>query len=119
MDKFFSDLKKTFNTAASKVAKKSGKMYEISKLTLAISAAKGDINDEYEKIGRMIYEGYKNKDVSSQDVTSHCELIDAKFEQIEKYREKLSELKDLKQCPVCKAELSKDSTFCANCGEKL
>jgi hypothetical protein len=25
-------------------------MYEISKLTLAISAAKGDINDEYEKI---------------------------------------------------------------------
>lgn len=119
MEKFFEDIKKSFSRAADKVAKKSGEVLEISKLTFAISGANSDINSEYEKIGKMIYNGYKENVVSSDDVTTHCEAIDAKLAEIETYRQKLNELKCSKTCPVCNAEVSRTSTFCAKCGEKL
>lgn len=119
MEKIFSDFKKTFKRTVNTVTKKTGKFMEISKLTLAISGLNSDIKDEYEKIGEAIYKGYKKNDVPSQDVTAHCELIDAKITEIERLREKLSVLKDVRVCPLCKAEISKESTFCAKCGERL
>lgn len=119
MEKIFEDFKKTLSRAAGRVAKKSGEMLETSKLTLAISGANSDIRDLYEKIGKMIYEGYKDNAVSSEDVTAHCEVIDAKFAEILMLRQSLNELKCLRTCPICNAEVSKESTFCAKCGEKL
>lgn len=119
MEKFFQNFKRTFSKAAGKVAKKSGEVFEVSKLTLAIAAANNEIEAEYEKIGKLIYEGYKNDSVQSEEVTVHCALIDSKLEEIEEYKEKLSAVKAQKICPFCKAEISKESTFCAKCGEKL
>lgn len=119
MEKMFEDFKRNFSRAACSVAKKSGVILETSKLTLAISSANSDIRDEYEKIGKKIYEGYKENSVSSEDITAHCELIDAKFAEIKLYRHSLNELKKLRVCPICKAEVSKESTYCAKCGEKL
>lgn len=119
MDNFLEDFKKTFSRAAGKVAKKSGEVLETSKLTLAISAANSDIKDEYETIGKMVYAGYKDNVVSSDDVTVHCEAIDAKMAEIEEHRRKLNELKCVRVCTACNAEVSKSSTYCAKCGEKL
>ena len=119
MDNLFQDVKKTFTRVANKVTRQSGKYYQISKHTLAISGINSDIKEEYEKIGRKIYDGYKNNEISSQDVSAHCELIDEKFKQIEKHRLILSDLKNSRMCPQCQAEISKESTFCANCGEKM
>ncbi|NLB81437.1 MAG: zinc ribbon domain-containing protein [Clostridiaceae bacterium] len=119
MDYLFKDVKKTFTRVANKVTRQSGKYYQISKHTLAISGINSDIKEEYEKIGRKIYDGYKNNEISSQDVSAHCELIDEKFKQIEKHRLILSDLKNSRMCPQCQAEISKESTFCANCGEKM
>lgn len=119
MEKIFEDMKKTISSAARTVARKSGKIMETSKITLAISGANSDIKEEYEKIGELIYKSYKNGEASIPDIAAHCELIDAKLEQIEQYREKLGRLKNVKLCPACKAQLSSESTFCAKCGEKL
>ena len=119
MENTFSDFKKTFTRTVNKLTKQSGKLLEISKVTLAISGLNSDIKDEYEKIGKIIYEGYKNNDAPSQDVTAHCELIDAKLVEIETHRQKLGELKNKKVCQHCKAEVSSESAFCAKCGEKL
>ncbi|OQB16096.1 MAG: Rad50 zinc hook motif protein [Firmicutes bacterium ADurb.Bin193] len=119
MEKIFEDIKKTFSRAAGKFAKKSGEVLEVSKLTLAISAANSDIKEEYEKIGRIIYEGREKNDLTTEELNAHFEAIDGLLAKIGEYRQKLNEIKNVRVCPVCGAELSKDSTFCAKCGEKL
>ncbi|MDR0405378.1 MAG: zinc ribbon domain-containing protein [Clostridiales bacterium] len=119
MEKIFEDLKKTVSRAAGTIAKKSGVALKISKLTLAISSANGDVKEEYEKIGKMIYAGYKDQAVSSDDVTARCGAIDAKLEEIALYRRQLNALKNTRICSSCGAEVSKESAFCAKCGEQL
>ncbi len=119
MEKFLKNFTRTFSKAAGKVAKKSGEVFEVSKLTLSIAAANNEIDEEYEKIGKLIYEAYKNDSMQSEDVTVHCALIDSKLAEIEELRGKLNVVKSQRICPNCNAEISKESTFCAKCGEKL
>ena len=119
MEKFISDLKKTLSGTFSKVAKKSGEVVEQSKYSLAISGANSDIKEEYEKIGKLIYNGYRDGSVSSEEVEGHCGKIDEKLAEIEDYRKKINGIKSTKTCSVCRAQVSEDSTFCAKCGEKL
>ena len=119
MEKFISDLKKTLSGTFSTVVKKSGEVVEQSKYSLAISGANSDIKEEYEQIGRLIYKGYKDGSVSSEEVEVRCGKIDERLAQIEEYRKKINEIKSAKTCPSCCAQVSEDSLFCAKCGEKL
>ncbi len=119
MEKFFQDFKRTFSKAAGKVVRKSGDVIEISKLTLAIAAANSEIEEEFEKIGRLVYEGYKSDSPVSEEISVHCALIDGKYADIDEFKEKMHAVKAVRLCPFCKAEISKESTFCAKCGEKL
>ena len=86
MDQFFEDLKKTLTKTAGKVARASGKAVEVSKHYIAIAGAKNDITESYEKIGEMIYKGYKNNESPSDGIQALCEGIDIKLEEIEKVR---------------------------------
>jgi len=119
MQNIISDLKKTFASTANMAVKKSNELLEISKITLAITGVQNDIEREYSSIGKMIYDGYKTNDVSTADVTARCAIIEAKILEIQELREKLAIVKNVKTCPVCSAEVSANSTFCAKCGEKL
>ncbi|MDD3765912.1 MAG: zinc ribbon domain-containing protein [Eubacteriales bacterium] len=119
MDNFFDNLKKTTSNIFSTAMKKSSKVVEQSKYTLAISAANSDIKERYESIGKLIYQGYKDNSVSSEEVEAHCKYIDERLAEIEEYRKKLNEIKSVKACPSCNAQVSDDSAFCAKCGKEL
>ena len=119
MQNIISDLKKTFASTASIAVKKSNELFELSKITLAITGVQNDIEREYSSIGKMIFDGYKTNEVSTVEVTEKCAIIEAKILEIQELREKLAVVKNAKTCPVCRAEVSASSTFCAMCGEKL
>jgi len=119
MQNIINDLKKTFASTASIAVKKSSELFEYSKITLAITGVQNDIEREYSAIGKMIFDGYKTNDVSTAEVTEKCAIVEAKILEIQELREKLAIVKNAKTCPICHAEVSSCSTFCAKCGEKL
>lgn len=119
MQNMMDDIKKTVSATTQKVVQKSGELYERSKLMLAITAAQNDIDREYATIGKLVYASQKDEDVSSDDITLHCDFIDQKMSEIALLRERVAELKNVSVCALCKTEIPANSTFCPKCGEKL
>lgn len=119
MQEYVENAKKTITSATRKVIKKSSEMYEVTKLSLKISALKGDIEEKYKEIGEIAYKSYKGDEITSESAEELFAKIDEINSKIDEYSKKLAAAKNNAVCPYCGAELSKDSTYCASCGEKI
>ena len=119
MQEYVETAKKVVTSATKKVVKKSAEIYETTKVSLKISALKSKIDEKYCEIGKIAYKGYKGESVSPDAADKLFAEIDGINENISELSSKLSEMKDVKVCPSCGAEISKTSTFCAECGEKI
>ena len=87
---FFNKLgKKTteaYQTAKEKTTKLSGEI----KLKSKISECKEKINNQYQEIGKLVYEKMKSgEDASKEDITPKCEEIERLKEEIEKVKKSL------------------------------
>lgn len=119
MQEYVETAKKVVTKATKKVVKKSSEIYELSKLSLKINAAKAEIEERYAEIGKMIYESYKDDTAPPEKLHELCEKIDGKFQLIEELSLQLAELKNVQTCPQCGAQIMKNSVFCAKCGKEL
>ena len=119
LNTMFTKAKKTFLKTANKAVKKSGEVYEKSKISLAVASLQAEIDSEYEKIGKLVYDSYKTNAEPTEDVQLIFESIDKKMSEIEAYRVKLGKAKSVAVCAVCGAEVLEGSSFCAKCGEEI
>lgn len=104
----------TFNSAAEKTNKIAGD----TKLKIKINDCKSKIRDEYEAIGKRVYEKYVldgNLDVK-EEITEQLNKISALTDEIEEYEKQRLELSDMKQCINCKNKIEKNAKFCPECG---
>ena len=111
-------IKDTISSTAGVVAKKSTELYERAKISLSITGIKNDIDKLYAEIGKIVYEG-RNGEIPTEIVEQKCAEIDEKKEAITALRNDRASYKNVKVCPACGAEVSPESTYCANCGEKF
>ncbi len=116
MDRFFSEIKGT----ADKVVKKSGELFELSKIKISISSTKSEISTNYKKLGELVYLMQK------EEGSTNTEEFDEIISKIDELNEKLTELLDLcsslkneKICPECSKSNDKNSQFCSKCGYKF
>lgn len=112
-------LKDAITSTANVVVKKSSELYERSKITLSITSLQNEIDKIYMEIGKLVYEGNKEEDLSLDLVQEKCDLVDEKMQQLKELRAERASVKNVKICPACNAEVSPESTYCANCGEKF
>lgn len=109
---FIDDVKKVTKS----IAQKTGDLMEISKLNLSISQEKDKIGRLYSEIGKAVYEKYKaGNDLGFGEKCASIAEIERKIDELQ---QKLCELKNVKKCPSCGAELSMDSAYCPKCGAK-
>lgn len=116
MEKVISEIK----SAAGIVAKKSSELVELSKIKLTIMSTKSSIDEQYKKLGKLVYTSQKE---NADDISSKFEEIIAK---IDRLHNKLSELEEAAAavsnkvvCPACKKVNSADAEFCSHCGLDL
>lgn len=115
-----SDFAKDAATKTARIAKdKSGEIYEITKLSIAISEAESKIDKLFKNVGILTYRDYENGFELSEDITSLLKDVDDKFKEIETMKAKINEIKSVKTCPKCSASNAKSANFCQNCGEIL
>ncbi len=119
MQEYVENAKKVLTSATKKVLRKSSEIYETTKVSLKISSLKSDIDAKYAEIGKAAYKSYKGEEISSDAAEKLFMEIDKINDEIAELSQKLSDMKDVVICPECGSEISKDSMFCANCGERI
>lgn len=117
---FLDNISKKVGDAAKTAAKKSGEIVEVTKLNRSISLNEEKINKLYVEIGKAFYLKHENGDsLEGDDLAAWCNQISELNKEIESFKEKILELKNIRICPNCKSEVGPDILFCPKCGTKL
>ena len=115
---FFDDLTKKASETYKNTAEKTNKLTREMKLKSLMNDDKAKINSIYCEIGKKVYEKHirqENIDIKSE-LAEECSKIDAYSKEIEDMRIELLQLKDLRMCKVCAAEIPLNAKFCPKCG---
>ncbi|HOJ10140.1 MAG TPA: zinc ribbon domain-containing protein [Clostridiales bacterium] len=115
---FFDNLGKKVGEAAQAAAKKSGELVEVTKLNMSISTEEDKIKKLYSKIGENTYAKFRSASEIDPDFIADCEEIESHEEAIKNIRAKIMEIKNVKACMGCGAELDRNAMFCPKCGAK-
>ena len=113
---FFESISKKVTDTAKAAARKSGDIVEVTKLNLNIAAEEDKIKRKYMEIGKAVYETYANREEIPHSFKVLCEKVKEYEKNIEEMKTKILQLKGLKNCPSCGAELDEDFAFCPKCG---
>ena len=88
----FDIIKKSFTKAAIKTKETSENMVEIAKLKYKIAEIKSDIDDNYKKIGKLVYNADENADIS-EEIAAVCTEISALSEKMDDMQRIVAEVK--------------------------
>ncbi len=116
---FLENLTKKVGEAAQTAAKKSGELVEITKLNLSVNAEEDKINKLYLQIGKKIYASYISGVPADNTIEEDCRTITEHEGVIKELKEKIMDVKNVKACMGCGAEMEKNAMFCVKCGTKV
>ena len=104
------------NRAGEKAYQKKFEATEITKYGNMISDEEYNINMCYAKVGQAYLESCEKV---PEEYEPFMESIKNSMNKIEEYKNNIRELKGLVVCEKCKEEVSVQSPFCPNCGNKM
>lgn len=114
----FDNFTKKVTETAKAVGKKSGEIVEVTKLNMNVATEEDKITKAYTDIGRTVYEAFAAGENVPENFKELCEKVVEYKKNIEDMKQKILELKNLKLCPACSAELESETAFCPKCGAK-
>ena len=87
-------------TKTAKIAKdKSTDLYEITRMSFAISEKESKIDKIFKNIGMLTYRDHENGVEFSEDIVLLLEDIDKKYEEIEALKAEINKIKNMEVCP--------------------
>lgn len=104
----------TYKTAA----KASGELLEETKLRILIVNEQSKVEDFYEKIGEKVYQMYEKGNLQDDQFIDECKEIDSIKQNINSMKNRIKELRNIKSCSHCCAEIDLTFQFCPKCGAK-
>lgn len=109
----------TTKTAADVVAKTSRDIIEVSRLRLNAAELTGDINKQYEALGRLVYDSCMDS-TDSDDMIKECVAnINAAYKRLDEVNEKIATTLKRRRCQSCSAVNAKDALYCNRCGRRM
>lgn len=120
---FLEFVEEGLNTVGTGVSRFAKETKDTARLHAAVVSANSKMTEQYEKIGRLIYDAYKGDAVMLEEFG---DTIKEAFTIIENEEGKKREAQDTLvqnkggiQCPDCGTTLPKGSSFCSKCGKSL
>ena len=114
---FFDKLGETISTTSRAAAHKTREVADLAKLSSQASQLEGKIKSWYQVIGEKVYQSEKDQDHSGME--AEFDMITEAFAEIGRIKKQIADIRGVKYCPECGAEVSKDSAFCNKCGAKV
>lgn len=115
---FINIIKDKAEEATNTVVKFSGEVVEVTKIRFAMMDAESQINTLTREIGELVYRSSVEEGDLGEEIEQKCGQITKLKQQIEAYKAKVNELKNVTICKNCGSKLPNDYTFCPNCGEQ-
>ncbi len=115
---FLENLGKKVGEAAQAAAKKSNEIVETTKLNSNINSEEDKIQKLYVQLGKAVYERFTQTGAAEDYAQEACRAIVVHKENIAALREKIAEIKGIKACVNCGAEMERNQVFCSKCGMK-
>lgn len=115
---FLENLGKKVGEAAQAAAKKSNEIVETTKLNSNINSEEDKIQKLYVQLGKAVYEKFTQTGAAEDYTLEACQEILTHQENIKALREKIAEVKGIKSCINCGAEMERNQVFCAKCGTR-
>lgn len=113
-----SKLAKSVGDGAKTAVKKSEDMVEVAKLNKSITSEEDRIKIAYIEMGKIIYSKYEKNEIVDEELIEFCHKIDEFNKNISSLKEQIAEIKNVRICKSCGAELDPASEFCVKCGFK-
>lgn len=109
----FDSLKK----ATQDVVRGTKDMTDTARLNSLIAEEERALMDLYTQLGKLYFETVPNNDETP--LGRLCFAIKSANERIYKYQEDIREIKGIRRCPSCSADVPVTSAFCGACGFKM
>jgi len=115
---FLENIGKKVSEAAQAAAKKSSELVEVTKLNSSIGSEEDKIRKLYEQIGKNVYQKFTAGEEIYLEANDACLEIQTREATIKGLKQKILEVKNIRICEQCGAELDRATAFCSKCGTK-
>ncbi len=115
---FLENIGKKIGETAQAAAKKSSEIVETTKLNANINAEEDKIQKLYHQMGKSAYQKFTETGDIDDYLREACEQIISHEQNIKALKEKIAEVKGIKSCVGCGAEMERAQVFCSKCGAK-
>lgn len=114
---FFNGIGKKISQTGQGVVQKTKDTAEIIKLNGIISDEEKKINNAYLQIGQLY--AVKYQESAEEDFKALVEQVHTSLSEIENLKQQIQDIKGIKRCNNCGAEIPVNSIFCSGCGAKV
>ena len=95
------------------------KLTEKAKLKYEIHTREGYLNELYIELGKKYYTEHKDDAEEDSEAGESFTEIDNLLDELRDLRAELEELKGVRHCERCGAQVPKDADYCNKCGEYM
>lgn len=106
-------------SVASVAGKKTGEVFEVSKMKIQVVQFNSDIDKIYRRIGELTYSSSRNNVDVTEEIKAAMAEIDNILEQIAVLNTKINASQATIKCDNCGATNNADAIFCSRCGKSL
>ena len=114
---FFDEIGKKLSHTGQMAVQKTKEMADIAKLNSSLSDEEKKINNAYYQIGQLYF------DLHSEDFEPDFEVFITQLKEsqnnVENLKKQIQDIKGVKRCTTCGAEIPNNSTFCSSCGSAV
>ena len=114
---FFDNISKKVTEAGQTTIQKAKELSDITKYNSMISEEEKIINNTYYQIGKLYVSMYSNE--ASGEFAGMIASIAEAEGKISEYRKQVQEIKGIRRCEKCGAEVPKEALFCNSCGTAM
>lgn len=111
---FFDEIGKKLSHTGQMAVQKTKEMADVAKLNSSISDEEKKINNAYYQIGQLYV------DLHSEDFEPNFEVLITQLKEsqnnVENLKKQIQDIKGVKRCTTCGAEIPNNATFCSSCG---
>lgn len=113
---FFEKFGEKLTSAGKDVARKTKELADTAKLNMQISNEEDNIKSKYLEIGKLYYELFSSS--PDEKFSEFCSSISESKNKIDTLKVQILEIKGVKKCSKCGAEIAYTATFCSACGSQ-
>ena len=115
----FEDIFVKAKGAVDALGEKAGQFVDVSKLNIKMAELRSDLKNEYEALGKTVYNCEKNHIDSASEITNASLRIDSIYMQIEELKKQVAKMKNKVLCKECGNANNVNDSYCVKCGKEL